>query len=288
MLLAASALAAMLALAVSAGAAVHDVTLVSRASGPGGAAANANSRDVAISNSGRFVAFVSEAELAPGAATGIANVYRRDSATRETVLISRASGLDGVGADADSASPALSPGGRYVAFESSAANLSADDVDPVTDVFLRDTKTGATTLISRGDGDAAPGGDAGSHNPAIALYGDHVVFESDADNLHPEAAPTVRNIFVRDMKSQTVKLVSRGSPTFDAPEGPPAERRLAQPLDLVQRRPNRLRVRRLQSERQGRGRRDRRVPAKPEVQVGGADLLSYEHLPQPLPACRGR
>ena len=112
-----------------------------RASGPG----------VVVSPSGRYVVFESTADnLSDADDDSVVNIYLRDRETGETELVSRATGAAGAGANADSANPAISPGGaRYVAFESRAANLSDADDDADADVFVRDLETGATTLVSR-------------------------------------------------------------------------------------------------------------------------------------------
>jgi Tol biopolymer transport system component len=199
--------------ALVAGAAVNDTTLVSRADGVAGSGANGGSGPgVAGSASGRFVAFDSRATnlndaVAPPAPgqEPISQIYLRDMETGATTLVSRTSG--GQAADGDSARPAVSPAGRFVAFESVAANLSAEDDDAVTDVFLHDTTTGVTTLVSRGaDGSPANGG---SYAPDVSGNGAFVAFESDADNLSTEDNDAVRNVFLQDTAIGTNTLVSR-------------------------------------------------------------------------------
>lgn len=55
------------------------------------------------------------------------------------VLITRVSvGSDSTEADSESASPAISADGRYVAFTSYAANLVPGDTSPLRDVFVVD------------------------------------------------------------------------------------------------------------------------------------------------------
>ena len=89
--------AALLAPAGAAFAAAHDTTLVSRASGPAGASANAGSiAPPAVSADGRFVAFWSNAtNLSPDDSDTLYDLYRRDLASDTTVLVSRASGKFG-------------------------------------------------------------------------------------------------------------------------------------------------------------------------------------------------
>jgi hypothetical protein len=49
----------------------------------------------------------------------------------------------------------MSADGRFVAFASSATNLSPDDLDATQDIFVRDRATDRTILVSRATG---PGG----------------------------------------------------------------------------------------------------------------------------------
>ena len=106
-------------------AAVGDTTLVSR----GAAAGNGDSGPgLAVNADGRYIAFESKAaNLDPAAKPGVTNIYKRDTKTGTTTLVTRLTGADGAGADGDSAAPAISPAGRFVAFESDADTLSPDD-----------------------------------------------------------------------------------------------------------------------------------------------------------------
>ena len=83
---------------------------------------------MAVSADGHYVAFESKASnLSDAAQPGVTNIYKRDTQTGTTTLVSRVTGADGAGADGDSAAPAISPAGRFIAFESVADNLSTAD-----------------------------------------------------------------------------------------------------------------------------------------------------------------
>ncbi len=125
--------------------------------------------------------------------------------------MSRASGPGGAGAAAASSVPAISADGRHVAFQSDADNLSAEDADGVADVFVRNLRASTTTLVSRAGGAGGAGAAAASSAPAISDDGRHVAFHSDADNLSPEDADGVADIFVRDLRAGTTTLVSRAA-----------------------------------------------------------------------------
>ena len=124
------ALVAAIGLAVPAQAAPNDLTLISRASGPTGPAANDHADRASVSADGRFVVFVSGADnLSAEDNDGVANVFVRDLQAGTTTFVSRADGATGVGADADSTGPTISADGRFVAFASTAVNLSNEDGD---------------------------------------------------------------------------------------------------------------------------------------------------------------
>lgn len=202
-------IAALVALTPSlAQAAVHDVTLVSQGATDAPPANGDSGPGVAVSANGRFVAFESTAtNLSDAAQPGVTSIYVRDTKTGTTTLVSRATGTDGAGADADSTSPAISPAGRYVAFESTATNLSDDDGDPVRDVFVRDTTGATTTLVSRASDGTAADGD--SSHPGISSNGTFVAFDSSADNLSADDRDEFTNVFRRNMETGEVTLVSK-------------------------------------------------------------------------------
>jgi Tol biopolymer transport system component len=120
--------------------------LASRATGPDGVAGNAESdppfSSPSISADGRRVTFVSTStNLTPSATESVDDVFVRDVASQTTTLISRASGDDGAKGNHRSLRPAISADGRFVAFDSGASNLTADDPGKQADVFVRELQT---------------------------------------------------------------------------------------------------------------------------------------------------
>jgi hypothetical protein len=191
--------------------------LVSRENGTTGAAGDGDSGFASISQSGRFVAFQSDANnLSANDNNAVTNVFVRDLQNNTTRLVDRANGTNGAAADAGAAFPSISANGRYVAFESDANNLSANDNNAVTNLFVRDLQNGSTRLVSRADGSNGAGADDSSSNPSISGNGRYVAFESNANNLSGTDNDNVSNVFVRDLQNGTTRLTSRASGTSGA------------------------------------------------------------------------
>ena len=110
-----------------------------------GTLADAEAGSPTISADGRYVAFESNADnLIPGrAGTGHVQVFVKDMQTGAVTLAS--ANMNGGFGDGDSIQPDITPDGRYVAFASKAADLTADrDTNSNYDVFLRDLQLGTT------------------------------------------------------------------------------------------------------------------------------------------------
>jgi Tol biopolymer transport system component len=187
-------------------------TLVSRASGAAGAAGDAESTAPSISADGRHVAFVSQANNLVGddAKTTQTDIFVRDLDTAVTEFVSRAGGATGAAAGDYSFDPSISGNGSRVAFSSRAA-LVGDDIDEQgfpEDVFVRDRTSATTTLVSRKSGGAGAPSPVESDEAAISADGLHVAFASSAKLTGQRAFDL--NVFVRDLSSEKLKLVSVG------------------------------------------------------------------------------
>ena len=174
---------------------------------------NGNSRGAAVSADGGCVAFWSNANnlTARGRSRGGRRVLLRNVRTKRTVLVSRQSSVDG-GAPAGGDNVAISGNGRYVAFRSEADNLSHADRDVISNLFVRDLKNKDTTLVSRQSASAGGAGANGvSYNGSLSASGRYVAFWSLASNLSEADEDYDPDVFVRDLKTKTTKLVSRQS-----------------------------------------------------------------------------
>lgn len=121
---------------------------------------------------------------------------------------------DGSEGLAASGRPAISEGGRYVAFESAAPNLVVDDTNYMKDIFVVDRDTGAIERVSV----SSVGQEANdlSGTPAISADGRYVAFESWASNLVPGDANGACDVFVYDRQTSTIERVSVASGGGDA------------------------------------------------------------------------
>jgi Tol biopolymer transport system component len=170
--------------------------LVSRADGAGGALADRDVREPAISGDGSVVAFQSDStNLDPDKTSTTTQVFVRDLNVLDTDVASRAD--NGAVANDASNSPDLSDDGTYVAFGSSATNLGASNTRP--DAFQRDLAAGETVLASRADGAAGAEGDETSGDPVISEHGRHVAFESNASNVDPADDDPIMDVYLRDV-----------------------------------------------------------------------------------------
>ena len=170
-----------------------------------GVQGNGDSYAPSISADGQRIAFLANASnLVANDSNGHYDVFVRDRSSGTTACVSLTPG--GVPGDADSALPAISADGRFVAFESVADDLVPGDVNQFIDVFVRDLQNGTTERVSVATG-GAEAWDA-SYMPAISADGRYVSFSSWADNLVPGDVNFSDDIFVRDRLSGTTELVS--------------------------------------------------------------------------------
>lgn len=133
-----------------------------------------------LSRDGSTVVFWSEASDVTPTDPGGADVFAYDVATGD---IDRVSAPASAGSVGDAYLGDVSANGRRIAFSSNNAGMtSEDDGNGVSDVFLHDRATGATTLLSRsvwGDGT----GNRFAETPAMSADGGVVVFGSWATDL---------------------------------------------------------------------------------------------------------
>ncbi|MFZ5880106.1 MAG: S-layer homology domain-containing protein [Chloroflexota bacterium] len=116
---------------------------------------------------------------------------------------------DGAQADDGSRRPAISADGRYVVFESAAANLVDGDTNDAEDIFLHDRISGETSRVSlNSTGQQA---DGGSNFAAVSADGRYIAFISSATNLVDGDTNGVDDVFVRDRQTGLTRRASVNS-----------------------------------------------------------------------------
>ncbi|MBI5951341.1 MAG: PD40 domain-containing protein [Chloroflexi bacterium] len=161
-----------------------------------------------ISSDGRYVAFVSTASnLVANDTNGWHDVFVHDRATGITTRVSvDSSGIQG---NDRSIFSSISSDGRYVAFQSEADNLVANDTNGWQDVFVHDRTTGITTRVSVDSFGAQARGWQGP--PSISSDGRYVAFQSDASNLVAGDTNGWRDVFVHSRVTGVTTRVSVNS-----------------------------------------------------------------------------
>lgn len=162
-----------------------------------------------ITPDGRWVLFTSSAsDLVTNPIGNFAcNLFLRDRASNITTLVSV--NLNGAGGSGDSLYGQVSTNGRYVVFQSDAADLVAGDTNGVTDIFVRDVLTGTTTLASvASDGSSANGA---STDPVMTPDAHYVAFISTGTNLTAGDTNGIPDIYLRDLVASSNELITLGA-----------------------------------------------------------------------------
>jgi Tol biopolymer transport system component len=195
-----------------------DVILTGALPLPAGAIAGGNGgyaddepTTIGVSEDGRYVAFAADADaLSPDAHPDVTNIFRKDRATGDVVLVSRATGANGVAPDAHGFEPTISDDGGRVAWRTRAA-LDPADTDGQYDVYVRDIGSGTTML-------ATP--DATESVFAYDLSGDgaYVAFAT-ATAIAAADGNGASDVYRRALGSGTTVLVSRKAGSAQAGDG---------------------------------------------------------------------
>ncbi|MCU0506737.1 MAG: hypothetical protein MUE82_13425, partial [Chloroflexi bacterium] len=160
--------------------------LASRRTGAAVVIGNDVSSSPSLSDDGQRVAFASLATnlVTGGDANGPSrDIFVRDFASNETLLVSRTNGANGISPTGASRRPSISADGTRVVFETTAPDLVAGDQNGTSDVALRDLVANTTAMVSRAPGPGGALGNSFSGDPAISGNGDCVAFTTAADNL---------------------------------------------------------------------------------------------------------
>ena len=138
---------------------------------------NGSSTNASISDDGNFVAFESEATNLVASGTVLSDIYRRDRAAGETLLVSTADGS--TSGNDNSVGASISGDGRFVAFVSAATNLVTETSLGLDDIFVRNFSTTPTVSLEKINL-TQTGAEAtdNSANASISADGRYVSFDS--------------------------------------------------------------------------------------------------------------
>ena len=109
----------------------------------------------------------------------------------------------------DSSAPVFSADGTQVAFRSKAGNLVVGDTNDSDDIFVKNLGTGVITRVSTDSSGAQ--GNGSSYTPVFSPDGTQVLFSSVADNLVAGDLNIASDIFVKNLSTGAVTLVSTDS-----------------------------------------------------------------------------
>jgi len=158
---------------------------------------NGKSLNPSISGDGRFVAFASSAaNLVPGDTNNSYDIFVRDLSTNTITRVSvNSAGNPG---NNISDSPSISADGRFIAFKSFATNLVAGETNFSGEIYVHDTLTNTTTLVSvNSAGNPAKG--FFYRGPSISGDGRFVAFTSTASDIVPGDTNNSYDVFVADL-----------------------------------------------------------------------------------------
>ncbi|HEV3214664.1 MAG TPA: hypothetical protein VGZ27_03030 [Vicinamibacterales bacterium] len=151
-----------------------------------------------ISHDGRVVAFNSTAatHIPSPAAGGLSeDVYLYEVDTGHLRAIGAAGGVPSSGSRV---TPSVSADGRYIAF-AAAASSPAHAARPLSQVYVWDSQLNTTTRVAEG------------WRPSISADGRYVAFVSGATNLVAGDRNRSPDVFLADLKTGSIELVSRSA-----------------------------------------------------------------------------
>ncbi|MEQ9642676.1 MAG: hypothetical protein RIM84_21810 [Alphaproteobacteria bacterium] len=182
-------------------------------------AATGNSPDLdstrpALSADGQVILFQTRAPNlylpAEGATETDLDIVRIDLTAGTTTRLAKA--LNDAEPDADLMNPFVAGAGLVAGFESQASNLVANGPDNAagpTQLYVVDSRDGATSLVSRGTDNMA--GDGASTGASLSSDGRYVAFQSAATNLIDDDGNGFIDAFVLDRATGGIERVSVSS-----------------------------------------------------------------------------
>lgn len=184
---------------------------------------NGPSRSPVISASGSHAAFLSHAtDLVTNQISALPQLYLHNLDTKRTELVT-APLVGPATHPTDAPFPFFDHIGRFLLFGSTAPGLVPGDQNNASDVFVRDTASGLTELISERSSAIPMSTSLGSSSAgANALSEDSrwLVFTSQARDTAPNDSNFQPDVFVRDLLAGGTRLISANSLGTGSGNGP--------------------------------------------------------------------
>lgn len=192
----------------------NDATSITQASVVTGGATGGNevSHFASISGDGRYIAFRSNSTNLAEDANLTEDIFRHDTQSRETILISKATAGDP--GNNTSSNPSISYDGRFIVFESYATNFVPGATGGISRIYIRDTQNNTTEIISgvsANSNSIKPDINSNSDSNSSNYDGRFVVFQSQSTNLLPEDTDPEWDIYLFDRQTSSLSLVSKSS-----------------------------------------------------------------------------
>lgn len=171
-----------------------------------GQISNSGTWDATINDTGRFIAFSSDAKLVANDFNGRSDIYLYDVWDNRITLASK--DVNGFGSNSSSFEPVISTDGNFIVYESAATNLTPNDRNRKADVFLYDRKKASNTLVSKSTKGVL--GTDNSFAADISGDGQYVVYASYAPNLVRADSANI-DTFLYYTNFGATRLLSRAS-----------------------------------------------------------------------------
>jgi Tol biopolymer transport system component len=179
----------------------------------GSDAGNGPSQNPVLTPEGTRVAFLSRAtDLVTNQTYGRLQVYWKDLTATTTRLVSAGGAGEGGDTDAEGVLPAISTDGSWVAFDNPSDNLTPNDLNRTSDVFVHDLESRETILISRRrpSQPSQAGLAINTLAPnATSTDGRFVAFAGFDNIYEPGDTNAFQDVFVRDLWNGTTIAASK-------------------------------------------------------------------------------
>lgn len=160
-----------------------------------------------ISGNGRYFVFVTDSWSGDEEGAGYQQVLIKDLIDQSVRPISVS--INGEFGNGHSWGASVSADGNRVLFHSNATNIARDADDGNDHLFVKDLESGQLEWVDRPMLGLAPREDTHSFDGVLSADGRYVAFASEAENLVEDDSNGFVDVFVRDLRANTLELASK-------------------------------------------------------------------------------